>query len=217
MNDSMDLDTTPDDMGNLEWEDEFNEDLHANKLSQQDNNSSNNISTSSSNSPNGSALESSEKQLTSLYVYYAKTFEQTGDIIENFHLYSNTSNIQDPHVIDRRINTPLHYAAERGHFDCVQLLLDHGANVNAVNENGYTPLHMGVKYLAVTKILLKNGANPNLKTYDGGESPLHIAIQQRHVTMVSRAIGLVLFVYARVLHVSRKMILFCRKYILYKI
>jgi len=37
--------------------------------------------------------------------------------------------------------TPLHYAALRGHKDVVELLLAKGANVNATNNFGMTPLH----------------------------------------------------------------------------
>lgn len=38
-------------------------------------------------------------------------------------------------------NTPLHYAATSGNPDLVQLMLKHGAEVNAVNRDGYTPLY----------------------------------------------------------------------------
>lgn len=43
-------------------------------------------------------------------------------------------------------NTPLHYAAVSGNPDLVQFMLEHGAEVNAVNRGGYTPLY----YLAAS-------------------------------------------------------------------
>lgn len=43
-------------------------------------------------------------------------------------------------------NTPLHYAAVSGNPDLVQLMFEHGAEVNAVNRGGYTPLY----YLAAS-------------------------------------------------------------------
>ena len=38
--------------------------------------------------------------------------------------------------------TPLHHAARFGHLDAVKWLLEHGANVNAIAYNGFTPLHL---------------------------------------------------------------------------
>src|SRR5437899_1534207 len=38
--------------------------------------------------------------------------------------------------------TPLHVAAHRGRADAVTWLLDHGAKVNAVAYNKFTPLHL---------------------------------------------------------------------------
>ncbi|XP_015770068.1 PREDICTED: E3 ubiquitin-protein ligase MIB2-like isoform X3 [Acropora digitifera] len=41
--------------------------------------------------------------------------------------------------------TPLHLAAEEGYPDMVEVLLDHGAHVNAANDDGDTPLHLSLK------------------------------------------------------------------------
>ena len=37
--------------------------------------------------------------------------------------------------------TALHHAAKGGHLGCVRLLLSYGANPNAMDGDGYTPLH----------------------------------------------------------------------------
>ncbi|KAJ1984791.1 hypothetical protein H4R34_000411 [Dimargaris verticillata] len=72
-------------------------------------------------------------------------------------------------------NTPLHYAAQCGAFDCVKLLLTHkntvGLNINIKNriEND-TPLHKAVAYtddpgvaFDIVKLLLDAGANPSCR------------------------------------------------------
>jgi len=45
---------------------------------------------------------------------------------------------------DPRGMTPLHWAADRGVTDRIQVLLDNGAPINARDDNGETPLHLAV-------------------------------------------------------------------------
>lgn len=40
---------------------------------------------------------------------------------------------------------PLHYAAYSDYFECVELLLNSGANVNVTDDIGYTPLHLAAR------------------------------------------------------------------------
>jgi hypothetical protein len=53
--------------------------------------------------------------------------------------------------------TALHWAANNGHANVVQLLLSYGANVNAVSDTGKTPLSMA-KTGEVRRLLLQKGA-----------------------------------------------------------
>ena len=48
-------------------------------------------------------------------------------------------------MTDRRGRNPLHYAAERGHNDLVQYLLDYGAPVAAIDNEGNTPYALAVR------------------------------------------------------------------------
>lgn len=71
-------------------------------------------------------------------------------------------------------STPLHRAALRGDAEAVAALIKSGADVNATNEAGATPLHYAAGSEGVVDLLLKAGANPNacsLTRY----TPLHSA------------------------------------------
>ena len=77
--------------------------------------------------------------------------------------------------------TPLHRAVESGHTDVVELLLTHGADVNAKAGGESTPLHLaaGYGYKDVAKFLLTNKAEVNAMD-NGGNTPLHLAAAGGH-------------------------------------
>lgn len=72
--------------------------------------------------------------------------------------------------------TPLSEAACGGHVSVVNLLLDHGANVNAINAQGRTSLWRAAfqDQREVASALLSRGANPSLAA-EGAETPLMVA------------------------------------------
>lgn len=59
--------------------------------------------------------------------------------------------------------------------NCIEKVLKHGSQVNAVDELGNTPLHLAVQEnnLVITKGLLKHGADPGAVDYKGS-TPLHV-------------------------------------------
>lgn len=79
----------------------------------------------------------------------------------------------------------LYWASLQGYIDIVQLLIDGGADTNALGKNGhYHSLH-AVSITGNTEIaqlLLSNGADVNLQGTD--MSPLHIASSQGHLELV---------------------------------
>jgi ankyrin repeat protein len=81
--------------------------------------------------------------------------------------------------------TPLHKAACWGHDAILQLLLNHGASVNAVNKEGDTPLHDAARegHVDILQLLLNHGASVNAVN-NHGDTPLHHAASLGHVKCV---------------------------------
>lgn len=82
-------------------------------------------------------------------------------------------------------HTVLHYAVAEGQLSTVELLLEHGSNVNAQDDVGQTPLLLAIRNGDANKVklLLSWGANPNVPDMDG-ESPSQIAEKSGHRDIV---------------------------------
>jgi cytohesin len=95
----------------------------------------------------------------------------------------------DPDAVRHRNggrNTALHRAAQRGHAEVVRLLLDQGAAVGAVADDGATPLHRAAAggHVAVLRLLLDAGADPAARDHCG-ETPLALAAAHAGAEAVS--------------------------------
>ncbi|KAF8496233.1 ankyrin repeat protein [Russula emetica] len=84
--------------------------------------------------------------------------------------------------------TALHLALRQGRLGIVWLLLENGANVDASDSDGSTPLHLAISAfklnllsqlggLDIVRLLLENGANVDAPDSDGS-TPLHQAISE---------------------------------------
>lgn len=77
----------------------------------------------------------------------------------------------DPNVKDYdREATPLHWAANKGHVEAIELLIDSGANVNAQNKRGRTPIHalIEMKFYKIVLWLIKYcGGDPFIEDVRG--------------------------------------------------
>jgi ankyrin repeat protein len=83
---------------------------------------------------------------------------------------------------------PLHYAADGGpafrswnpeaQAEMIALLIENGADPNALDKSGVAPLHRAVRQRCTKAVdaLLRNGADVRLKN-KSGSTPLHLAVQ----------------------------------------
>jgi ankyrin repeat protein len=84
-----------------------------------------------------------------------------------------------PHIsvdaADSRAMAALHYACLNGHAEAVRWLLQHGAEVNQVNEIGKTPLMFAAEggHDQVVRVLLEHGADPLATTREDLKSDLY--------------------------------------------
>ncbi|KAJ6633300.1 Ankyrin repeat domain-containing protein 49 [Pseudolycoriella hygida] len=80
------------------------------------------------------------------------------------------------HAKDDDGYTPLHRACYNNNVELAQLLIQYGADVNALTNFKWTPLHSSCQWSnsKCVAMLLQYGANVNSRT-DGDQTPLHIA------------------------------------------
>lgn len=92
---------------------------------------------------------------------------------------------------------PLHFASREGHAQVVRLLLAHGADVNAANDRGVTPMHRATQVGGpVFEVLL--GAGADVRTADErGRTPLHWAATYPRLDVIAQLIDAGADVYAR--------------------
>lgn len=107
-----------------------------------------------------SLREFREFNTSNSYLHLSEDVTEIKIILENFPKLLNSENIND--------HTPLHFSKSP---EKTALLLEYGANINALNRWGATPLHTS-ENIEVSKLLIKAGADIN-KTDNLGNTPLH--------------------------------------------
>ena len=96
---------------------------------------------------------------------------QTADLLRH--------NGADPDVQGQYGRNPLHAAASSGNLEMVQILIGYAADIDALDEGGWTPLLWAsggryLKHVPIVQLLLERGADINLQTSKGW-TPLHWA------------------------------------------
>lgn len=72
--------------------------------------------------------------------------------------------------------TPLHSAAGYNHIEAAKLILERGANVQAIDDRNRMPLHIAAQYghVEMIELLVTSGSEVNRQDL-GGNTPLHLA------------------------------------------
>ena len=79
-------------------------------------------------------------------------------------------------------NRSLHEITKTGSIAAVRQMLSFGVAINCLNSEGLSPLHIACqkRHAEVVEELLKNGANPNMKSSFSNTSPLHYVFEDDH-------------------------------------
>ncbi|XP_048577664.1 transient receptor potential cation channel subfamily A member 1 homolog [Nematostella vectensis] len=83
-------------------------------------------------------------------------------------------------------DTPLHIAAMKGYLGVTEILLDHGARIDARNDEDYTPLHLAAKYgrARTAEALLRRDSDIVNDEDESSNTPLHLAAIEGNVKCV---------------------------------
>ena len=77
---------------------------------------------------------------------------------------------------------PLHSAIANRRIEITRRLLEHGADVNAMQADDFTPLHEAAQngLLDVTQWLLERGVKVNPRLSSNGKTPLALTLEHNH-------------------------------------
>ena len=104
-------------------------------------------------------------------------------ICYNFDDVRNTEAIKS--LYNEEGFTPLHYAADVGNSDVIELLLKHGANINVTSKCGKRALDVAVDRgnTKIIRLLLENGAESDFAD-NVGCTHLHFAVKHGYIEVI---------------------------------
>jgi len=72
--------------------------------------------------------------------------------------------------------TPLLWAAQGGHWECIEKLCQNFSDLDVCDKNGQTALHIACRegHYDLARVLLEHGCSPNIRDNTLGKTPLHM-------------------------------------------
>lgn len=121
----------------------------------------------------GFAISNYNKWRPDRHIYHAVTTNNYQEIVRLINRHQWQANIVS---LDGSA-TPLHWACNSSEDEIVMLLLELGANPNAISDEKGTPVHWAVSKSNLIKLdyLIQYGANLDIQD-DKGKTPLHWAV-----------------------------------------
>ncbi|KAL9052569.1 MAG: hypothetical protein Q9162_005317 [Coniocarpon cinnabarinum] len=108
---------------------------------------------------------------------------QRNDMQSILNLFNSDKHAPDVNAADGKGKTALHHAAELGHGDVVEFLLNQSAKTELrTKQTHYTPLHLAAEHghADVIQTLLKHGAAYQAESKYDGATALHKAAHRNH-------------------------------------
>ena len=96
----------------------------------------------------------------------------------------------DSHIVHVKccltLTTPLHMACLHGNVDGTKLLVDNGAQIEALDDDGRTPMWRAIEsgHTAIVRLLLEKGANPDSEPSNGDDTYLYHAASDGYIDIV---------------------------------
>lgn len=92
----------------------------------------------------------------------------------------------DPDWQNHEKETAMLLAAREGNYQCLRALLNVQADVDLATNEGFTPLWEAIRCRSVESIrlLVKKGADVNVRTIINMQTPLHLAVELGHANIV---------------------------------
>ncbi|KAK3579980.1 hypothetical protein CHS0354_025300 [Potamilus streckersoni] len=91
--------------------------------------------------------------------------------------------------MDKKGLAPIHYAARGGRVDVLRFLIESGVDTDLPDMYGRSPLYLAARFghqQAVAELLKVDNIDVNYKEKKYGFTPLHIATDRRHATVVEK-------------------------------